>query len=133
MPRGGARPNSGPKKGWKALAKAADKEAQALGTALKVTKEAQPLFGLTEDQIKTLLPKDLFRLSMQHYVRIGNEVMAFRRAVEWAPYEHARRANDGNMTPQELKQIAEHARSEAANRGFDVEIAGSHPAGALPN
>jgi hypothetical protein len=128
MAAGGKRPGAGRKPGSKSRATLEKARRILTGAGIPTS-----LSDLTEEQIKAMLPRDLFRLMMQDAVRQQNFKLALEVATVWAPYEHAKRTETLNLTPEEVRRIADAARSEAARRGFDVEVADGPPAGTLPH
>ncbi|MDR3534010.1 MAG: hypothetical protein P4L90_26020 [Rhodopila sp.] len=118
MSRGGPQPNSGRKPGSKN--KTTLEKARRIIAGVEL---AAKIDNLTEEQIQALTPRDVFRLLLQEYVRKKDWGKAQEVAKDWAPYEHAKRSETLNLTPEEVRRIADTARSEAARRGISVEDA----------
>ena len=74
-------------------------------------------FGfLTEDQIKSLTPRDIFRLVAHAAVRMQQIPLMLKAAADWAPYEHPKltsttldatvRRTAADFTDEELLALA---------------------------
>jgi len=88
---------------------------------------------LTEEQILALVPREAFRLLLQHYVRVHDLDKIREVAKDWAPYEHARKTDQQPLTPEEIRQLGNLARSEASRRGYDLKDAPGPADGIMPN
>jgi hypothetical protein len=89
--------------------------------------------GMSDHDISRMLPRDIFRRLAHFAARSGDMKLASDIAKMWAPYEHATRSENVHLTPEELRNAANLARSEAARRGYDVEDTPGPAAGALPH
>jgi hypothetical protein len=84
---------------------------------------------LTPDEVKVMLPRDIFRVLAHYYARMGDLPRLERVASVWAPYEHPKRTEAVNpLTAEELRRFA-----EASRRGLDDVPSNKPPPGALPH
>lgn len=89
---------------------------------LRHSKYLKAYFGhLTDAEIKKLKPLELFAGLAFIAVKTRDHVMLREVAKDWAPYEHARKNENVNIGPEELRRIADLARSEATKRGIDPD------------
>lgn len=101
---------------------------------LKHTHYMKRYFGpMTDAEIKKLKPLELFAGLAFIAVKCRDYVMLREVAKDWAPYEHARKNENVNLTPEEVRRIANLARIEAYRRGVDLGDTPGPSEGAVPN
>jgi hypothetical protein len=101
---------------------------------LRHSKYMLKYFGhLTDAEIKKLKPLELFAGLAFIAVKTRDHMMLREVAKDWAPYEHARKNENVNIGPEELRRIADLARSEAAKRGIDPDDPRFAPGGTGPH
>lgn len=91
------------------------------------------IFGLTPEEMDKLLPRDIFRMLAKVAMMVHDEKMLMQIARDWGPYEHARKSEGPQLTPEEIRRLGEIARSEAARRGLVVPPLDRSTDRALPN
>lgn len=101
---------------------------------LKHTHYMKRYFGpMTDAEIKKLKPLELFAGLAFIAVKCRDYVMLREVAKDWAPYEHARKNENVNLTPEEIRKLADLARVEAAKRGLDPDDVRFAPGGTRQN
>jgi hypothetical protein len=89
------------------------------------------IFALSDQDIDALLPRDIFRMLAKVAMKVNDERMLMQIARDWAPYEHARKNETVTFTPEEIRRLADAARTEASRRGMVIDIAERRPERAL--
>ena len=85
------------------------------------------------DELLAMLPVDFLQRCTIAAFKAGDAKLTGDLAYRWAEFVHPKKTDNRALTVDDVKQIADAARAEAARRGYDVEIADRPAAGTLPN
>jgi hypothetical protein len=100
---------------------------------LRDAAQADEHLSLTEEEIQAITPSRAFQVLLQHAVRTRNIPLWKEVARDWAPYMHAKANDTFGLTLEDLKRVADFARSEATQRGMGITPHERATGGALPN
>lgn len=90
------------------------------------------VFNVTDAEALAFRPKDLFPRLVLVAIKAGDHQELRALARDWAPYEHAR-VTEHQLTPEEIRQLGNMARSEASRRGYDLTDTPGPAEGTMPN